>query len=146
MENSVKLSEVLRSVRKTGHLGYIKIIKPKNQPKVKQIDLTITLFKKKIANKVKGDEILIFDEKELNITELENILKRYIGNEVNLFVGTISYKGILISSGGFRENSGAKPKYNEPTKTTTFRIPVSKIEEVKEVVNRMLVGYAENSH
>jgi hypothetical protein len=47
--------------------------------------------------------------------------------------------------GGKRENSGAKPKYAEPTKTTAFRIPISKIEEVKEVVNRMLSGYAENN-
>lgn len=44
--------------------------------------------------------------------------------------------------GGKRESSGAKPKYNEPTKTTAFRIPISKIDEVKEVVNRMLSGYA----
>lgn len=43
--------------------------------------------------------------------------------------------------GGNRENSGAKPKYNEPTKTTAFRVPISKIEEVKEVVNQMLLGY-----
>lgn len=47
--------------------------------------------------------------------------------------------------GGSRLNSGAKPKYSEPTKTTAFRIPISKIEEVKEVVNRMLSGYAENN-
>jgi len=145
MENTVKLSEVLNSVRKNGHLGYIKILKPKNQPKVKQIDLSITLFKKKYVNKVVGDEILTFDNKELNITELENILKRYIGNEVSLFIGNVSYKGLLISSGGYRENSGAKPKYLEPTKTTAFRIPISKIDEVKEVVNEMLRGYAENN-
>ena len=42
--------------------------------------------------------------------------------------------------GGNRENSGAKPKYNEPTKTTAFRIPISKIEEVKAVVNKMLLS------
>ena len=47
--------------------------------------------------------------------------------------------------GGARRNAGAKPKYNEPTKTTAFRIPVSKIEEVKSVVNEMLIGYAENN-
>ena len=47
--------------------------------------------------------------------------------------------------GGYRLNSGAKPKYNEPTKTTSFRIPISKIDEVKAVVNKMLLGYAENS-
>jgi len=47
--------------------------------------------------------------------------------------------------GGKRESAGAKPKYSEPTKTTAFRIPISKIDEVKEVVNRMLSGYAENN-
>lgn len=47
--------------------------------------------------------------------------------------------------GGKRESAGAKPKYNEPTKTTAFRIPISKIDEVKEVVNEMLRGYAENN-
>ena len=47
--------------------------------------------------------------------------------------------------GGKRENSGAKSKYSEPTKTTAFRIPISKIDEVKEVVNRMLSGYTENN-
>jgi len=47
--------------------------------------------------------------------------------------------------GGKRESAGAKPKYNEPTKTTAFRIPISKIDEVKELVNRMLSGYAENN-
>ena len=46
--------------------------------------------------------------------------------------------------GGKREGTGAKPKYNEPTKTTAFRIPISKIDEVKSVVNKMLFGYAEN--
>jgi len=47
--------------------------------------------------------------------------------------------------GGKREGTGAKPKYSEPTKTTAFRVPISKIEEVKEVVSRMLSGYAENN-
>jgi len=43
--------------------------------------------------------------------------------------------------GGSRLNAGAKPKYNEPTKTTAFRIPISKIQEVKDVVNQMLLNY-----
>jgi hypothetical protein len=47
--------------------------------------------------------------------------------------------------GGSRLNAGAKPKYYELTKTTAFRIPISKIEEVKAVVNKMLLGYAENN-
>ena len=44
--------------------------------------------------------------------------------------------------GGTRKNSGAKPKYNEPTKTTAFRIPISKIAEVKNVVSKMLNKYS----
>ena len=36
--------------------------------------------------------------------------------------------------GGARRNAGAKPKYNEPTKTTAFRIPISKVDEVKKIV------------
>lgn len=40
--------------------------------------------------------------------------------------------------GGARINSGAKPKYNEPTKTTAFRIPISKVDEVKKMVRDYL--------
>lgn len=40
--------------------------------------------------------------------------------------------------GGTRLGSGAKPKYNELTKTIAFRVPVSKIDEVKQVVKSML--------
>lgn len=43
--------------------------------------------------------------------------------------------------GGSRLNAGSKPKYNEPTKTTAFRIPISKIDEVKKLVRYFLVGY-----
>lgn len=50
----------------------------------------------------------------------------------------------LKNRGGKREGAGAKSKYNEPTKTTAFRIPISKIDEVKSVVNKMLLGYVEN--
>ena len=40
--------------------------------------------------------------------------------------------------GGSRRNAGAKPKYNEPTKTTAFRIPISKVDEVKKMVRDYL--------
>ncbi len=43
--------------------------------------------------------------------------------------------------GGSRLNAGAKPKYTEPTKTTAFRIPISKIDEVKKLVIEFLAGY-----
>ena len=42
--------------------------------------------------------------------------------------------------GGKRESAGAKLKYNEPTKTTAFRVPISKIDEVKKLVKEFLSG------
>ena len=44
--------------------------------------------------------------------------------------------------GGARKGSGAKPKYNEPTKTIAFRVPVSKIEHVKSLLKTLLDGWA----
>jgi hypothetical protein len=43
--------------------------------------------------------------------------------------------------GGANRNQGAKPKYTEPTKTTAFRIPISKIDEVKKIVKEYLNQY-----
>jgi hypothetical protein len=43
--------------------------------------------------------------------------------------------------GGTRQGSGAKPKYNEPTKTIAFRVPVSRIEHVKSMVKRLLYDW-----
>ena len=40
--------------------------------------------------------------------------------------------------GGSRKNSGAKPKYNEETKTVAFRCPLSKVDELKMVVKSKL--------
>jgi hypothetical protein len=40
--------------------------------------------------------------------------------------------------GGSRKGSGAKQKYNEPTKTLAFRVPESKIDEIKELVKSKL--------
>ena len=36
--------------------------------------------------------------------------------------------------GGARKGSGAKPKYNEKTTTIAFRVPISKVEEVKVLI------------
>ena len=44
--------------------------------------------------------------------------------------------------GGTRQCSGAKPKYNEPTKTISFRVPVSRIEHVKSLLKTLLDGWA----
>lgn len=41
-------------------------------------------------------------------------------------------------SGGPRKGSGAKPKYSEPTTTIAFRVPVSKVDELKDMVNTKL--------
>jgi hypothetical protein len=39
---------------------------------------------------------------------------------------TLKFDFKIDNRGGKREGTGAKPKYNEPTKTTAFRIPISK--------------------
>ena len=40
--------------------------------------------------------------------------------------------------GGKRKGSGAKPKYNEQTKTIAFRCPLSKVDELKLIVKSKL--------
>jgi hypothetical protein len=37
-----------------------------------------------------------------------------------------------------RQGSGAKPKYNEPTVTVTFRVPKSKAQEIKDIIKGIL--------
>jgi hypothetical protein len=41
--------------------------------------------------------------------------------------------------GGKRQNAGRLPKYSEPTKTISFRVPESSIEEIKEIVKSYLL-------
>ena len=40
--------------------------------------------------------------------------------------------------GGTRKGAGAKPQYNEETKTFGIRCPVSKVDELKEIINQKL--------
>jgi hypothetical protein len=40
--------------------------------------------------------------------------------------------------GGKRIGAGAKPKYKDFTKTISFRVPESKIEEIKDIVKTKL--------
>ena len=40
----------------------------------------------------------------------------------------------LKNKGGKRKGAGAKPKYNEQTKTVAFRCPLSKVDELKLIV------------
>ena len=51
----------------------------------------------------------------------------------------VQYKKTM---GGSRKGSGAKPKYGEKTKTIAFRVPMSKIEHVKNTIKTMLDGWA----
>ena len=44
--------------------------------------------------------------------------------------------------GGSRKGSGAKPKYGEQTKTIAFRVPMSKIDHVKNTIKTLLDGWA----
>lgn len=43
--------------------------------------------------------------------------------------------------GGIRKGAGAKPKYNETTTTIAFRVPISKVEEIKSLVKTKLIQY-----
>jgi len=43
--------------------------------------------------------------------------------------------------GGSRLGSGAKPKYGEQTTTIAFRVPVSKVNEIKKMVKRKIAEY-----
>ena len=44
--------------------------------------------------------------------------------------------------GGTRQGSGAKPKYNEETKTVAFRCPLSKVDELKIIGKTKLSEWA----
>lgn len=46
--------------------------------------------------------------------------------------------------GGTRKNAGAKPKYNEQTKTIAFRCPVSKADELKSMIKSKLSEWSSN--
>lgn len=41
-------------------------------------------------------------------------------------------------SGGKRTSAGRKGKYGEPTTTIAFRVPESKVDEVRETVNELI--------
>ena len=48
------------------------------------------------------------------------------------------YQSINGRHGGKRKGAGRKPKYKEPTKVIGFRVPLSKINKVRETVKRCL--------
>ena len=47
----------------------------------------------------------------------------------------------LTNRGGKRKGSGQKLKYNEPTKTISFRCPISKIGKLKEIIKNELLEF-----
>lgn len=46
-----------------------------------------------------------------------------------------------LKRGGKRPFSGAKKKYNEQTTTIAFRVPISKVDEIKTIVKLKLKKY-----
>lgn len=47
--------------------------------------------------------------------------------------------------GGKRKNAGRKSAFNEPTKTVSFRCPLSKIDELKLYVTAKLLEWSQGS-
>lgn len=43
--------------------------------------------------------------------------------------------------GGVRKNAGRKKKYGEPTKVMTFRIPVSKVDDIRQAIKYILEAH-----
>jgi len=72
---------------------------------------------------------------------------RSISNKLIDIIDTTNEPNILQSMqwGGKRPNSGAKPKYGEPTKMVSFRIPESKVKDVKKLVADYLKSLIEGS-
>ena len=56
----------------------------------------------------------------------------------NMMIKEYTLKKLKNKRGGTRKNSGAKPKYNEQTKTVAFRCPLSKVDELKFIVKSKL--------
>ena len=112
----------------------------KRQTYLKSNQINVNLIKK--LDKLPTGEIVIavYGGKNSKVVtnEKEYIVKQIFVN--NEFVRFIEFE----NRGGKRQNSGAKPKYNEPTKTTAFRVPISKIDEVKSIVKEKLIYYAKN--
>lgn len=46
------------------------------------------------------------------------------------------------NKGGSRKGSGAKSKYGEPTTTIAFRMPISRVKHVKDLMRGLLDGWS----
>ena len=47
-----------------------------------------------------------------------------------------------LKKGGSRKGSGAKSKYGEPTTTIAFRVPISRVQHVKDLMRGLLDGWS----
>lgn len=97
---TVELMDVLSTAKKTGVLGWLKI---KDASKIVSnssgtYSINPTIYIQNYVQKEDGDEIVMFGKKQLNITKLEKDLKKYIGMDVNFFIGGISFSGILLNT------------------------------------------------
>ena len=97
MKTTVKLSEVVNLAKTTGHLGWFKINDASKVVSNSKGTLQInpTIFIQNFVQKEKDDEIVMFGKKQLNVTKLEKELSRFIGLEVNFFIGGKSLIGKL---------------------------------------------------
>jgi hypothetical protein len=59
-------------------------------------------------------------------------------NDYGKFILTLDSNEFTVKHGGKRKNAGSKPKYDELTKTISFRVPISKIEEIKLLITHKL--------
>ena len=97
MKTLVNLTEVVELAKTTGNLGWFKII---NANKVianasGTLQINPTIFIQNFVQKEKGDEIVMFGKKQLNVTKMQKDLSRFIGLDVNFFVGGKSFVGKL---------------------------------------------------
>ena len=97
MKTLVKLTEVVELAKTTGNLGWFKI---NDASKVVAnakgtLQINPTIFIQNFVQKEKGDEIVMFGKKQLNVTKMQKDLSRFIGLDVNFFVGGKSFVGKL---------------------------------------------------
>ena len=97
---TIELMDIISKVKETGVLGWIKI---NDASKIVSnsngtYSINTTIYMQNFVQKEEGDEIVMFGKKQLNITKLEKDLRKYIGLEVNIYVGGVSFCGKLINT------------------------------------------------
>ena len=65
-------------------------------------------------------------------------LNDYKTKKIVLGNDEIVYLNHAENRGGYRKGSGAKPRYNEPTKSISLRVPESKADEIKAMIKEYL--------